>query len=87
MQVRKDQKGLNTTKDRDGDSKISEASSSRVNLETEKKNFLDITALIRSIQRAEGHTDCFRKGIIDCDQFICKWRYICVEGKHVLNEE
>ena len=86
MQVRKDQKGLDTSKDRDEDSKISEASSSECNLETVKKNFLDITALIRSIQRAEGHTDCFRKGIIDCDEFICKWRYICLEGKHVLNK-
>ena len=86
MQVRKDQKSLNTTKDNDEDGKISETSSSQLNFETAKKNFVDITALIRSIQRAEGHNDCFRKGIIDCDEFICKWRYICLEGKHVLNK-
>ncbi len=73
-------KGLDTTKDYAGLKKISEAPSSQTNLETEKKSFLDIEALIRSIQRAEGSADCFRKGIIDCDQIDCKWRHICLEG-------
>jgi len=33
-----------------------------------KKNFLDTTELIRSIQRAEGHFDCFRRAEGCCDQ-------------------
>lgn len=44
------------------------------------KNFLDITALIRSIQRAEGNIDCFRSGQIDCDQVDCTWRQFCLEN-------
>ena len=55
--------------------------------ETEKQIFLDITALIRSVQRAEGDSDCFRKGIRDCDQTDCEWRSFCLEGQHVLNQE
>ena len=73
-------KGLDTTKDCAGHKKISETPSPQINLETEKKNFLDIEALIRSIQRAEGSADCFRKGITDCDQVDCKWRHICLKG-------
>ncbi len=46
----------------------------------DKKNFLDITVLIRSIQRSEGHTDCFREGLKECDQFDCAWRHLCLEG-------
>ncbi len=46
----------------------------------DKKNFLDITVLIRSIQRSEGNTDCFRKGLKDCDQLDCAWRHLCLEG-------
>ena len=38
-----------------------------------------MAALIRSIQRAEGHTDCFQKGVIDCDQVDCKWHPLCLE--------
>ena len=43
------------------------------------KNFVDLTALIRSIQRAEGNTDCFRRGAFDiwCDQMECTWRAHC----------
>ncbi|MFH2219005.1 MAG: hypothetical protein ABII68_05020 [Pseudomonadota bacterium] len=47
--------------------------------DAEKKNFLDVTALIRSVQRAEGQTDCFRKGISDCDKAECTWRSFCLE--------
>ena len=43
-----------------------------------KKNFLDIAALIRSIQRAEGQTDCFKMGMADCDHMDCKWRAFCL---------
>ena len=46
----------------------------------EKESFLDITALIRSVQRAEDQDDCFRKGMLDCDQPDCKWRSFCLEG-------
>ena len=46
----------------------------------DKNKFLDIIALIRSIQRSEGHTDCFRKGLKDCDQLDCAWRHLCLEG-------
>jgi hypothetical protein len=43
-----------------------------------KKHFLDMTALIRSIQRAEGHTDCFRNVQEYCRQFDCAWRQYCL---------
>jgi hypothetical protein len=45
---------------------------------TQKKNFLDIETLIRSIQRAEGQTDCFKMGMVDCDHMDCKWRVFCL---------
>jgi hypothetical protein len=45
---------------------------------TGKKNFLDIATLIRSIQRAEGQTDCFKMGMADCDHMDCKWRAFCL---------
>ncbi|MBW2011049.1 MAG: SAP domain-containing protein [Deltaproteobacteria bacterium] len=44
-----------------------------------KKNFLDITALIRSIQRAEGNPDCFRRDFKNCNQLDCAWRSYCHE--------
>ena len=44
-----------------------------------KKDFLDPTALIRSIQRAEGNPDCFRKAEGNCDQLDCAWRKYCLE--------
>ena len=36
-----------------------------------KKEFLDITALIRSTQCAESELACFRMGQVDCDQNDC----------------
>jgi len=62
------------------------ASSSKTGPGFNKKSFLDITTLIRSIQRAEGNTDCFQKGIIDCDQVECKWRSLCLEAQPVLRK-
>jgi hypothetical protein len=44
-----------------------------------EKDFLDRTALIRSIQRAEGNPDCFKKGEVCCDQLDCAWRKYCLE--------
>lgn len=43
-----------------------------------KNDFLDITTLIRSIQRAEGNPDCFLKGDEDCEQLHCAWRLYCL---------
>jgi len=80
MPVRKDQKIIDETERHAGAEKISKASSNNMESDNQKKNFLDITALIRSVQRAEGHTDCFRKGLKDCDEVDCNWRSYCLEG-------
>jgi len=45
-----------------------------------KRDSLDITALIRSIQRDEGNFDCFRKARGYCDQLDCAWRSYCLES-------
>ena len=45
----------------------------------EKKNYLDLTNLIRSIQRAEKKIDCFRKAQEYCDRLDCPWRKYCLE--------
>jgi hypothetical protein len=44
-----------------------------------QNQYLDITAMIRSLQRTEGLSDCFRRGIADCDQLRCAWRQYCLE--------
>ncbi len=44
-----------------------------------RKDFSDVTELIRSIQRAEGNPDCFRQAQSHCDQLGCAWRPYCVE--------
>jgi hypothetical protein len=67
--------------------KESKVSPSDLLSNTAKKNFLDITALIRSIQRAEGQPECFREGMRDCDQIDCKWRSFCLEGQHASDKE
>jgi hypothetical protein len=48
-----------------------------------RKDFLDTTALIRSIQRAEGNPDCFRQPQGGCDQLDCTWRNYCLEDGQV----
>jgi len=45
-----------------------------------EKNYLDLTKLIRSIQRAEGNPDCFHKAQGYCDQLDCAWRPYCLEN-------
>lgn len=65
---------------------LSKASPVALEPETAKKIFLDITALIRSVQRAEGNSDCFRRGIRDCDQTDCTWRSFCLEGQQALHK-
>jgi len=87
MPFRKDQKSSSSTAKLKGSEEIATASSSKTGADVEKKDFLDITALIRSIQRAEGNMDCFQKGIIDCDQVDCKWRPFCLEGHQVLKKD
>lgn len=42
------------------------------------KRYVDITAMIRSLQRTEGVTDCFRRGLGNCDQLLCAWRRYCL---------
>jgi len=42
-----------------------------------KKNFLDLTELIRSIQRAEGNPDCFSR-IPYCNRMDCVWHAYCL---------
>ncbi|MFZ7110097.1 MAG: hypothetical protein ACOWYE_00305 [Desulfatiglandales bacterium] len=43
------------------------------------KDYLDIPALVRSIQRADGEPDCFRRPKKDCRRVDCKWRRYCLE--------
>jgi len=52
-----------------------------------KRNFVDITALIRSVQRAEGNRDCFRRGQVYCDQTDCVWRPYCLESHQTVMEK
>ena len=49
-----------------------------VGQEGPKKNFLDITKLVRSVQRAEGNPDCFRKAEGFCDRLDCAWYRYCL---------
>jgi hypothetical protein len=83
----KDQKYASNTGNLKRGEKIITASSSKSGPDVAKKNFLDITTLIRSIQRAEGNTDCFQKGIVDCDQLNCKWRSLCLEEEPSLRKD
>ena len=39
---------------------------------------VDIIAMVRSLQRTAGVTDCFRKGNADCDIIDCDWRTYCL---------
>jgi len=75
-----DLKRLDVTGRHTGARRKTKASSATMESNADKKNFLDIVVLIRSIQRSEGHTDCFRKGLTDCDQVDCAWRTFCLEG-------
>ena len=45
-----------------------------------KKQFIDMTLLIRSIQRSEGNPDCFGRAEDYCDQLDCSWRPYCLGG-------
>jgi hypothetical protein len=47
----------------------------------ERKDLLDPTALVRSIQYAEGLSDCFRRLEGSCDQVDCAWRTYCLDER------
>jgi len=44
-----------------------------------RRDFLDTTNLVRSIQRAEGNPDCFGKAVGYCDRWDCSWRIYCLQ--------
>ena len=44
-----------------------------------KDDRVDLTHLIRSMQRAEGHSDCFGTAVRNCDRMDCSWRKYCLE--------
>jgi uncharacterized membrane protein len=44
-----------------------------------QNNSVDLTNLIRSIQRLEDNPDCFRKAKGNCDRLDCAWRGYCLE--------
>lgn len=46
----------------------------------DSNGLVDITALIRSVQRSEGNPDCFDKSEGKCEQLDCAWRPYCLEG-------
>ncbi len=45
----------------------------------DKKNLVNITDLIRSVQRTEGNPDCFKKHAGGCNELECEWRPYCLE--------
>ncbi len=47
-------------------------------VELNRRNFVDITNLIRSIQRAEGGEDCFLRRT-NCEIYECAWRVYCLK--------
>ena len=87
MLTKNDKKTLSDGDRPKEDGKISMASSNHIGNRSEKKSFLDIATLIRSIQRAEGNMDCFQMGMIDCDQVDCKWRAFCLEVYPVFGKD
>jgi len=47
---------------------------------SDSKDRVDIIAMVRSLQRTAGLTDCFRRGRADCDDIHCHWRSYCLGG-------
>ena len=43
-----------------------------------KPNYVDLINLVRSIQRAEGNRDCYRRGRQQCGRMSCIWRAHCL---------
>jgi hypothetical protein len=48
---------------------------------------VDLTHLIRSMQRAEGHSDCFGTAERHCDRIDCAWHKYCREDSLGLSVE
>ena len=44
-------------------------------------NYVDVIAMIRSLQRSAGHVDCFRQGLPECNELSCSWRIYCMEKR------
>jgi hypothetical protein len=45
-----------------------------------ERGYINITDMIRSLQRTEGLNDCFRRSMADCDQLECAWRQYCLKN-------
>jgi hypothetical protein len=47
-----------------------------------KSDSVDVAGLIRSIQRTEGHIDCFGKAKGECRETDCAWREYCLDERY-----
>ncbi|NNF98676.1 MAG: hypothetical protein HKM93_04805 [Desulfobacteraceae bacterium] len=65
----------------DGWCLTSDAPAPKKNITRNNNDFLDVTAMIRSLQRSEGNLDCFRRGHKDCEEIDCAWRDYCLTQK------
>jgi hypothetical protein len=45
-----------------------------------QSNYVDLVNLVRSIQRAEGNVDCYRRGRRQCGRMDCVWRDHCLKA-------
>ncbi len=45
-----------------------------------KPDYVDLINLVRSVQRAEGNIDCYRRGRQQCDRMNCVWRDHCLKA-------
>lgn len=48
---------------------------------------LSVANLIRKIQIAEGHVDCFATDRLRCDQLSCRWRQECLPPEVLAESE
>ena len=85
MQNMKDQEVISSLGKHTGPQPITHKSN--VSKHGAKRDFVDITALVRSVQRAEGNRDCFRRGQVYCDQTACVWRKYCLDSHQPPKEE
>ncbi len=46
----------------------------------DRESLVNITDLIRSVQRTEGNADCFKKHKGGCNELECEWRPYCLEA-------
>ncbi len=51
------------------------------------KDLLDVTELVRSVQRREGNPDCYGKAGDSCDQGDCVWRLWCLKNMEEREKE